>query len=414
MKKITHILILFLFLPILILAQEKTRPLSGIISTKGSPKKDMIVYLSHQPEIRDTTDENGAYNLMVSGNIHKLSVLAIGSDVPFHAHLHHIKARWHNFDTEQDLGYFTWRLSSNFQLSSSIFSVYQSGGNNNNQTTFVANASYNNNYHKNRFTIDSDAKLLFGQSRTHVPIKLPNEPTPTIHKLIAKSADLVSATSKIGYNMRHHIYLSVLANFQTQITKTYADPYAEERGQQLRIVSDFLSPATANLGIGFDFKPNRYFSFYFSPLNLDMQIVKNETLRPNYNVFEKSGIAPRVGAFVNMDWNHVFFKKIFYTVKLQLGTNYRANPKHPTAERPGSIDVQIFKHSLAYKINNHFALSFSAVLRYDEDVKFNLLENDVKTGKLITTLRGPRTQYFQNFGVSIGYNFENHLRKDKR
>ncbi len=413
MNKITYTTILCLFLPIFILAQEKTRTLSGIISTKGSPKKDMIVFVPHHPELRDTTDEYGKYELNVLGDIHRLDIMPIGKDVPMYAHLHHRKALRHNFDTEQDLGYFTWRLNSNLHFSNSLFSTYQSGGNNNNQSTLVVNIAYSNSYHKKRFTVDSDVKILFGENRTSVPIKLPNETTLTTRKLIAKSGDLISATSKIGYNMRHHIFLSVLTNFQTQMTKTYADPYAEEKGQPLRVVSHFLSPATFNLGIGFDFKPNRYFSLYISPLNLDAQIVKDKILRPNYNIIEQNGITAHMGAFLNMDWSHIFFKKLFYTAKLQMGTNYRANPKTPNLERPGSIDIQMFKHTLAYKINNHIALSFSAVLRYDEDVKFNLTENDTKTGKT-TNIRGPRTQYFQNLGIAIGYNFENHLRIDKK
>lgn len=414
MKKLFFLtLVGLLFLcPFLSNAQNQ-RMLSGIISTKGSPKSGVVVFDIKHPTIRDTTDENGKYILSVIGQVHHLGIQISDSLKPFHAHLHHRNAKKFNFDTEQDVGYFTWRATTAVQYSNSFFSTYQSGGNNNNQSTILVNIAHNNNYHKKRFTIDNDVKVLFGQNHTAVPLKSPTNNETEIRYLIAKSSDLLSATSKVGYNMRHNVFLTVLTNFQSQFTKSYADPYAEEKGKTLITVSDFLSPATFNLGIGLDYKPNRYFSLYLSPLNLDAMIVKKEDLRINYNVFEKNGIVPKMGAFLNMDWNHVFFKKVFYSTKLQLSTNYRKNKIHPEAERPGSIDIQMWKNTLSYQINKHIALSLSAVVRYDEDIKFRILKEDKKTGEA-TNLRGPRTQYFQNLGVNVSYNFENHKRKGKK
>jgi hypothetical protein len=414
MKKLNFLTFVGLLLLCPFLSNAQTnRVLSGVISTKGSPKKGVVVFDLKHPEVRDTTNEDGKYKLSVYGQVHHLGIQPLDAIAPIHAHLHHRNARKFDFDTEQDVGYFTWRATTAIQYSNSFFSTYQSGGNNNNQSTLLINIAYNNNFHKKRFTIDNDVKILFGQNHTAVPLSNPTTKEIENKYLIAKSSDLLSATSKVGYNMRHNVFLTVLTNFQSQFTKSYADPYAEEKGKELITVSDFLSPATFNLGIGLDYKPNRYFSLYLSPLNLDAMIVKNKDLRPNYNVFSDNGIVPKMGAFLNMDWNHVFFKKIFYSTKLQMGTNYRKSPTHPEAERPGAIDIQMWKNTLSYKINNHISLSFSAVVRYDEDIKFKILKDDKKTGAF-TNIRGPRTQYFQNFGINVSYNFENHKRKDHK
>ena len=389
-------------LPNIIHAQT-TRTLTGIVTTKGKPQKGVIVYEPHSPTVVDTTDEQGRYDLPVNIEVHHLIFKA--ADNSSHVvKFHHHRAKRYDFDTEQDVGYYVWQGNLACQFMNSFFSVYQSNGNNDNQSSLVINGGLNCNYHKNRFNWNTDLKVLFGQSRTAVPLKDPVTKEVEVKHLLAKNTDLLSFTSKVGYEMKHKVFITVLTNFQSQFTKSYADPYAEERGEELLKVSDFLSPANCNLGIGLDFKPNRDFSLYISPLDADFLIVKDTALRTNYEVFRASGVVPELGVFLNLDFKHTFFKHLQFSTKLQMFTNYIKNHKHPEAERPGAIDIQLWKSTLAYQFNKYIAISFAAVLKYDEDTEFRVREGDIKTGN-ITNHRGPRTQYFHNFGVSLGYNF---------
>ncbi len=400
-----HIPALFLLvcfvLPSLLLAQSRT--LTGIVTTKGTPLKNVAVYLPENPAVNDTTDEKGEYQLPVNGAVRHLAFKAAEKDKPYVVKFHHKNAKKYDFDTEQDVGYFTWQGNFACNYSNSFFSVYQSNGNNNNQSTLLANIGLTNNYHKNRFNWNTDLKILYGQSRTAVLIKQGVGHHET-RNLLAKNNDLLSFTTKVGYEMKHKIFLTVLSSFQSQFTKSYADPYAEERGEELYTVSRFLSPANCNLGIGLDFKPNRYFSLYISPLDLDLLIVKDTSLHRAYDVFHESGVVPELGAFLNLDFKYTFFKKLNFNTKLQMFTNYIKDPKHPEAERPGSIDVQLWKNTLTYQFNKFISLSFTSLVRYDEDTEFRIHEGDTKPGE-VTARRAPRTQYFHNFGVGLGYNF---------
>src|SRR5687768_3113667 len=69
-----------------------------------------------------------------------------------------------------------------------------------------------------------------------------------------KNDDRLDLLSKYGYALAPKWNLATLANFRTQLFKGYT--YGD--GVQT-LTSDFLSPASVLLGIGFDYKPNPEF-----------------------------------------------------------------------------------------------------------------------------------------------------------
>ena len=133
--------------------------------------------------------------------------------------------------------------------------------------------------------------------------------------------------------------------------------------------------------------------------------VKDESLRKFYNVFDGDH-TKEIGSNLRMSWKQKIMEGIEYSTKLQMFTNYIKNKKHPLAERPGSVDVQLWQNNLTFSFNKYIALNFSANISYDEDDEFDILENNSKTGKE-TGRVGPRVVYFHNIGLQFNYKFAN-------
>jgi len=275
----------------------------------------------------------------------------------------------------------TFTLNLNQQNSS-----YWVGATEDYALTVGAAADLYSNYAKGRKQWDNTLKMNYGMQR--------NSSTGT-----RKTSDFIDLYSKFGVtiNAKKTLAASILFNGRTQFTDgfDYSDPTRKRR------TSGFFAPATLLLSPGLDWKPNKEFSLFFSPITARWVVVTNgpysysypNGVRPDgsletplaelYGVNPARKVNSQFGAFLSANYAKDIFKNVSYSGRLDLYSNY--------LNKPQNIDI-FWTNSLVFKVNKWLVLSYQWNVAYDDEV--------VPVGK-----KGPRTQFLGTFGIGVSAKF---------
>jgi hypothetical protein len=175
-----------------------------------------------------------------------------------------------------------------------------------------------------------------------------------------KIDDRIDLTSKYGYLINHHWYLALLANFNSQMLAGY--DYSLQPNNK---ISNFLSPGKVIISPGFDYKTEKRFSLFASPITIRW-VLKTD---PDFFDMSKFGVDSarkgntEVGAFVTAKFNASFTKWATYTSRIDLFSNYKRKPQN--------VDV-LMTNLLTMKFTKILATNISLDLIYDDDVKKRL------------------------------------------
>jgi len=379
------------------------KSLQGILLRYDQPVQDVVVSIEgFQSSIKSISNEKGEFTINIPKDGKVLEFQMKGANYKTQLKLNPKDTTdFITVNLDKLMGIYSWRIESSLAASSSFFSTYQSSGNNNNISTVLGKALVHLEWKKGEYTWINDFNLLYGQS--FAKLRLDDPGGIQAVSVNAKSGDLLSITSSFAQQISKTLHLTALTNFQSQFAPGYSDPYASARGKPLNIISNFLSPATFNLGVGLDYRPNKDLSIYYSPCALDVLAVRIPEIRPQFNLIDKTA-AFKFGSFLNLNYRKQIIKNLNFATKLQLFTNYLKNKENPTFERPGSVDVQLWQNSLNFHFNKYFSIAITTTLIYDEDRKFRIFEDDSKLGATTGKL-GPRVQYFHNIGLGLNYSF---------
>ena len=248
---------------------------------------------------------------------------------------------------DSDTSYYNWKQGGmyNFNLSQSSLSNWAAGGDNFN----MAINSYFNYYayfQKPRQSWDNnlDLNLGFVQSTSLGG---------------RKNDDRVDILSKYGYRIdtTGMWYLSSLFNFRSQLFDGYSFS-----GSNSNFTSSLLSPAYIILSVGLDFKPNKIFSVFFSPLTSRTTLVLNNKLSNlgSYGVPVGKKINRETGLFVTMNYNNTIAPNVTYRGRADFFSNYY--------EKPENINLYM-TNMFTFKINKNFSATYSLDLMYDDKIK---------------------------------------------
>ncbi|MFY0252705.1 DUF3078 domain-containing protein [Chitinophaga sp. 30R24] len=201
-----------------------------------------------------------------------------------------------------------------------------------------------------------------------------------------KSDDRIDLTTKYGYDIGRHWYLSGLINLRTQFANGFL--YSSDAPKQLS--SKFFSPAYVLVSPGFDYKPNNSFSLFLSPATSRLVFVTDDYLSKQgaYGVDTGAHFRYEIGAYLSANYIKTFAKNMAYKGRLDLFSDYRHNPQN--------VDV-FFTNALELKVNRWISALLTVDMIYDDDVK--VFENE-KTG-----IMGPRLQVKQVIGVGFAAKF---------
>jgi Protein of unknown function (DUF3078) len=193
-----------------------------------------------------------------------------------------------------------------------------------------------------------------------------------------KNDDRFDFLSKYGFSLNKHFNLATLVNFRSQFLKGYTYP-----NNVKTFASDFLSPAYLVVSQGMDYKPNKYFSFFLSPVTSRWVFVSDTSISAKVDYGVKPGHTSinQNGAFATLGYQKSFNKYFAYKARLDLFSNYKKNPQN--------IDVFV-TNTLSAKIAKILAFSWNVDMIYDDDVRI--------FGKNDTS---PALQFKSIFGVGL-------------
>lgn len=211
---------------------------------------------------------------------------------------------------------------------------------------------------------------------------------------LRKTADFFDLFSKYGHalNADKTLSLSGIFNLRSQFTNGY-----DYNSNPRRRTSGFFAPAYVLLTPGIDWRPNKHFSLFVSPLAARWVIISGDPfsystnpppaaerpLASLYGVDPNKKVDGQFGAFLSANFNKEILKNVNYSSRLDLYSNYLHHPQN--------IDV-FWTNSIVFKVNKWLTLSYLLNLAYDDDF--------TPVG-----LNGPRVQYLGTFGLGASAKF---------
>lgn len=200
-----------------------------------------------------------------------------------------------------------------------------------------------------------------------------------------KNIDELRLNSKLGYatSETSKFFYAVDFAFLSQLTPTWSGNFLTDVYNSGTPVSKLFSPATINLSLGIDYKPQDNLSLYFSPLAMKTILVMDDDIAstPVYNAdglivgslhgnpiegdgmgnvasFENAFFA--LGASLRATYTKKFLdEKVSWASNLLLFSNY--------LDKPQNIDID-WTNELAVSITKGLQFSLTANVFYDHDV----------------------------------------------
>lgn len=171
-----------------------------------------------------------------------------------------------------------------------------------------------------------------------------------------KTDDRIDITSKYGYQFSPKWYTAMLLNFNSQALVGYS--YTDTVNTK---ISNLLTPGKILLSAGIDYRPDKAFSLFVSPITT-RYILKTDN---DFYTIDKFGVPAdhktytELGAFATAKYNKKVNAWAHYSGRLDLFSNYKRNPEN--------VDL-FMTNLLTMKFNKWFATNISVDMVYDDDV----------------------------------------------
>lgn len=238
---------------------------------------------------------------------------------------------------------------------------------------FLFLGKYNANYSKNKTRWENNAVLRYGVTQTR-------------SRGFEKNDDKLEIQSRFGYSAFKHWFYSTEVDFKTQIAPGYKYPDKSEP------ISSFMAPGYLTYAIGLDYKPNKDFSLFLSPLTSRTTFVSDTSLvdPQNYGLEPGKKRLWEPGIIIKSNWHKKLDDNIIYDTKEEFFNNYRYTFKK------FSFD---WEQTLTMQLTHYLSAMIRTELIYDYNTKFPMLDADgVEIG------RKPKWQFKEMF--NIGFNFK--------
>jgi len=208
---------------------------------------------------------------------------------------------------------------------------------------------------------------------------------------IRKNEDKIEISSKLGYKAIYKLFYSLNLDFKTQID------YGFEYPNDSTIISAFMSPASAIVSLGFDYKPNEKYSVLISPLTSKTTYVLNPEVNPvKFGLEEGQSIKTEMGAFVKTLVKVDLSKEIMLTNRLDFFTNYLHNPQN--------VDVN-WQMNLSLKVNKYINTTINVNLIYDDDILLPVERTRINDLGIVETYtaKSKMVQFKELLAIGLNY-----------
>jgi hypothetical protein len=279
----------------------------------------------------------------------------------------------------------SWKLKSDVALmfSQSSFTNWAAGGEN----SINLNGFFNfyAGYIKGKQKWENILGLAYGMNKTG-------------DRDYRKSEDKIDFLSNYGIKASEKWFYSANFNFKSQFAEGF-NYYDDIKPDSAVKISNFLAPAFTSLGVGMEYRPFNYMSFYLSPVTARWIIVNDQNLADagafgvdpaetdlTGNIIPGSGKTSQfeLGAYFRFLFVKDIIKNVNLSTKLELFSDYLENPQN--------IDVN-WDTMINMKVNEWISASFGLQMMYDDNTPIA-----DKDGKI-----GPRTQIKELLSVGLTY-----------
>ncbi|MGB5436668.1 MAG: DUF3078 domain-containing protein [Maribacter sp.] len=181
--------------------------------------------------------------------------------------------------------------------------------------------------------------------------------------------------------------------FSSQLTKTYEDNFLSDVTQTGHPISKFLSPAIFQFSLGFEHRPNDYWTIFLSPLSYKNIIVLDDQIADDFATDNAGEFLDGIhGNPLEVDENG---DVIFQNYDNQLGTALRIVYENRLSntfgmssnlllfsnylEKADHIDIN-FRNQMDLTIVKGLKLSLLSLLTYDHDILVQITDNSRPEG----------------------------------
>ncbi|TKS56799.1 DUF3078 domain-containing protein [Mesohalobacter halotolerans] len=280
-----------------------------------------------------------------------------------------------------------WTKVNMFSLQASevSFTNWNSGGTN--SVSGLLGIEIERNYKDKRFKWDNQLIIRVGANKQS-------------DQDIRKTEDHLEINSKAGFSFKKNsnwYYLGRL-NFNTQFFNGFNFPNTSD------IISQFMAPGYLFMGLGVEHKIKKQnFYMYLSPMTFKSTFVLNQKLAndgafgvdeairdTDGNIIEE-GKQVRVesGILINNEYKKELFDNVLMNHRISIYTDYINNF--------GNIDID-WEVNFSFKVNSFIKANFGSHLRYDDDVKIRIEQED---GSFVEG--GSRVQWKQQLGIGVTF-----------
>ena len=282
-----------------------------------------------------------------------------------------------------------WKVNGDFSVlfSQSSFTNWAPGGEN--SITINGLFKYYAGYEKGKTKWENFLDLSYGRTKTGEIGWRKNE-------------DKIDFQSTYGIKAAEKWYYTANLNFKSQFDEGF-DYHDDDPDLEPEKISNFMAPGYISAGLGMEYRPYDYLSFYLAPITARWIIVTDQDLA-NIGAFgvEKAELDPfdstvvvkgetvrqEFGAYFRFLFAKDIIKNVNFNTKLELFSDY--------TREPGNIDVN-WDTMITMTVNKWINANFGVQLVYDHDTP--ILDKDGNVG--------PRTQLKQVLAVGLNYKFSN-------
>ena len=235
-------------------------------------------------------------------------------------------------------------------------------------------SKYIANYSKKKIKWENNAEFRYGVSKSK-------------SRGLEKNDDKIEIQSRFGLSAFKKWYYSAETNFRTQIANGYAYP------DKVNPISAFMAPGFLTFSLGLDYKPNKDFSLFLSPLSSKTTYIRDTVLiKPaTYGLLPGTKRLWEPGMIIKANWHHKITDDITYDTKGEFFNNYKYPFRKIAAE---------WEQVLLLQVNRFINVRVMTQMIYDYNTKFPVYD---ASGTVIG--KKPKLQFEELFTIGFAYKF---------
>jgi len=284
-----------------------------------------------------------------------------------------------------NLGWQT-KKETGFYLNQVSFSNWNAGGTNSISAILSGKASAK--YKKESLFWNSSLTLRYGLN------KQAEQP-------LFKTEDVIEVVSNFGLekDKKSNWFYSARFSFNSQFANGFSNPEAENP------ISRFMAPGYVFMGIGMEYGRHiNRLSVYGSPFTLKTTFVLDENLANqgafgvDPAIYDLEGNLIREGKKTRQELGILLTGQFEDEVLENMNLNTRLRLYTDYLNSFGNIDLD-WEVNLDMKVNKYVQATFGSHLRYDNDIKVEVEQNEMTNEEVV--VKGPKLQWKQLLGVGV-------------